>query len=155
MSAANSNTLVPPLILPYPSSPKNNSQTPLPPHRREIICEYLVAEKTYRTGRVGDPCAGVRIFCFSKTHRISFPTTADPADRSCRYLVQPPTVPGLARLWCYKRLPRGGRGRCRRACERTSLRGRRCCAAGGRLLPGNVLLFVFFAPESSSLEVFV
>jgi hypothetical protein len=31
----------------------------------------------------------------------------------------PPTVPGQARLRGYQRPPRGGRGRCRRACERT------------------------------------
>jgi hypothetical protein len=44
MSAASSNTLVPPLIRPYPSSPKNNPQTLFPP-RRESICGYLVDEK--------------------------------------------------------------------------------------------------------------
>jgi hypothetical protein len=48
-----------------------------------------------------------------------FPTAVDPADRNCRYLVQPPTVPCLARLRGYQRPPRGGGGRCRRACERT------------------------------------
>jgi hypothetical protein len=31
----------------------------------------------------------------------------------------------MARLRGYQRPPRGGRGRCRRACERTPLRGRR------------------------------
>ena len=87
LSAASSNTLVPPLIRPYPSSPKNISQTPPPPHRRESICEYLVAEMTYRTGRAGDPCAGVRIFCFPKPSVHGFPTSANPADRSCRYFV--------------------------------------------------------------------
>ena len=71
-------------------------------------------------------------YVFPKPSVPGFPTAADPADRSCRYLVQPPTVPGLARLWGYQRPPRGGRGRCRRACERTPLLGRRRCAAGGR-----------------------
>jgi hypothetical protein len=52
---------------------KNISQTPPPPLRRESICEYLVAEKTYRTGRAGDPYAGVRMLCFSKTLRIRLP----------------------------------------------------------------------------------
>jgi hypothetical protein len=42
----------------------------------------------------------------------------------------------MARLWVYHRPPRGGRGKCRRACERTPLRGRRRCAAGGRRLGG-------------------
>jgi hypothetical protein len=41
MSAASSNTLVPPLIRPYPFSPKHISQTSFP----ESICEYLVANK--------------------------------------------------------------------------------------------------------------
>jgi transposase InsO family protein len=41
-------------------------------------------------------------------------------------------VPSLARLRGYQRPPRGGRGRCRRACERNPLRGRHRCAAGGR-----------------------
>jgi hypothetical protein len=39
----------------------------------------------------------------------------------------------MARLQGYQRPPHGGRGRCRRACERAPLRGRRRCAAGGRL----------------------
>jgi hypothetical protein len=67
---------------PTPSSPadpsvpffaKNISQTPPPPHRWESIREYLVAEKTYRIGRAGDPYAGVRILCFSKTLRTGLP----------------------------------------------------------------------------------
>jgi hypothetical protein len=69
---------------------------------------------------------------FPKPSVHGFPTSADPADRNCWYLVQPHTVPSMARLHGYQRPPRGGRGRCRRACERTPLRGRRSCAAGGR-----------------------
>jgi hypothetical protein len=71
-------------------------------------------------------------YVFPKPSVQGFPTAANPADRSYRYLVQPPTVTGLARLWAYQRPPRGGRGRCRRACERTPFRGRRRCAACGR-----------------------
>jgi hypothetical protein len=71
-------------------------------------------------------------FVFPKPSVPGFPRADDPADRSCRYLVQPPTVPGMARLQDYHRPPRGGRGRCRRARERTPLRGRRRCAAGRR-----------------------
>jgi hypothetical protein len=52
---------------------KNISLSPPPPLRRKSICEYLVAEKTYRKGRAGDPCAGVRILCFSKTLRVWLP----------------------------------------------------------------------------------
>jgi hypothetical protein len=78
-------------------------------------------------------CWCTDIMFFPKPSVRGFSTAADPADRSCRYLVQPPTVQGLARLRGYQRPPRGGRGRCRRACERTPLRGRRRCAADGRL----------------------
>jgi hypothetical protein len=35
---------------------------------------------------------------FSKPSIKGFPIAADPADRRCRYLVQPPTVPSLERL---------------------------------------------------------
>jgi hypothetical protein len=71
-------------------------------------------------------------YAFPKPSVQGFPTAADPADRKCPYLVQPPTVPSLAQLRGYHRPPRGGRGRCRRACERTPLRGRRRCATDGR-----------------------
>jgi hypothetical protein len=45
-----------------------------------------------------------------------------------------PRIPCMARLQGYQRPARRGRGRCRQACERTPLRGRRRCAAGGRRL---------------------
>jgi hypothetical protein len=93
--------------------------TSFQPLHRKSICEYLVAEKTCRTGRAGDPCVCARILCFPKPSVHGFPTAIDPADRSCRYLVQPLTVPSLARQRGYPRPPRGGRGKCRRACERT------------------------------------
>jgi hypothetical protein len=41
----------------------------------------------------------------------------------------------MAQLHGYQRPPRGGKGRCQRACERTPLRGRRRCAAGERQIP--------------------
>jgi hypothetical protein len=74
-------------------------------------------------------CTDIMLF---QTPRNGFPTSVDPADRNCPYLAQPPTVPSMARLRGYQRPLRGGRGRCRRACERTPLRGRRRCAAGER-----------------------
>jgi hypothetical protein len=37
-------------------------------------------------------------YVFPKPSVHGFPTADDPADRSYRYLVQPPTVPSLARL---------------------------------------------------------
>jgi hypothetical protein len=83
-------------------------------------------------------------YVFPKPSVRGFPTVDDPADRSCRYLAQPPTVPSMARLRGFQRPPRGGRGRCRRACERTPLRGRRRCAAGGRPGPSNKAVYVLF-----------
>jgi hypothetical protein len=65
---------------------------------------------------------------FPKPSVQGFPKTVDPTDRSLRYLLQPPTVPSMTQLHGNQRPPRGGRGRCRRACERTPLRGRRRCA---------------------------
>jgi hypothetical protein len=67
---------------PTPSSVRRSVRTFLrqkhfanatPALRRESICEYVVAEKTYRTDRAGDPRAGVRILCFSKTLRTWLP----------------------------------------------------------------------------------
>jgi hypothetical protein len=43
---------------------------------RENVYEYLVAGKTYRTGRARDPCVGVRILCFSKTIRTGLPDSS-------------------------------------------------------------------------------
>jgi hypothetical protein len=59
-------------------------------------------------------------FAISSVH--DFPTIDDLADRSCRYLVLPPTMPSMARDEVNQRPPRGGRGKCRRACERIPLR---------------------------------
>jgi hypothetical protein len=56
------------------------------------------------------PVLAYGYFAFSKPSVHGFPTESDPADRNCRYLVQPPTVPSMARLQSYQRPPRGGRG---------------------------------------------
>jgi hypothetical protein len=125
------NTLVPPMIRPYPSSPKNISQTSFPP-LRESLCEYLVDEKHIGLAEREIHMMVYGYHFFPKPSVHGFPRAADPADRNFQYLVQPPTVPSLARLRGYQRALRGGRGRCRRAWECTPLRGRRRCAAGGR-----------------------
>jgi hypothetical protein len=72
-----------------------------------------------------------RNYFFKSPMYMAFPTTADPADRA---------VGPLSPLPCQTWLgygassPHHGEVRgCRRACERTPLRGRRRCAAGGRL----------------------
>jgi hypothetical protein len=87
MSAVSSNTLVPPLIRPYPSSPKKISQTPPPPLRRKSICEYLVAEN--HTGlaerEIFVPVHGY--YVFPKPSVQGFTKAAYPVDRSCRCLV--------------------------------------------------------------------
>jgi hypothetical protein len=129
--AASSNTRGPPLIHPYPLKQKTNSETPPPPPCRESICEYSVEKE--RIGRAEREILVLvyGYYAFPKPSVQGFPTHADPADRSCRYLVWPPTVLSVVRPHDYQRPPRGGRGRCRRACERTPLRCRRRCAVGG------------------------
>jgi hypothetical protein len=99
-SSAISNALVPPLIGPYTYSPKNIPLTSFP-SRRESICEYLVAENTYRIGRAGDPCVGGRILCFFKTLRTWLPDSScsrgsQPlVPRSAPYRAKPGTATGL------------------------------------------------------------
>jgi hypothetical protein len=73
-------------------------------------------------------------YVFPKPSVHGFPIAVDPADHSCRYLVQPPTVPSLARLRGYQRPPRGGRGRCRRACERNPSGAAAAAPAPGALI---------------------
>jgi hypothetical protein len=73
LSAASSNTLVPPLIRPYPSSPKKYFANAAP---APSSGEYL---RLFRHGKdisdwpSGRSCAGVRILCFSKTLRTGLP----------------------------------------------------------------------------------
>jgi hypothetical protein len=88
-------------------------------------------------------------YAYPKPSVHGFPTVADPADRSCRYLVQPPTVPSLTRLRGYQRPPRGGRSRCRRACERTPLRGRRRRALPRIRVIRGLLIYASTSPSSS------
>jgi hypothetical protein len=59
----------------------------------------------------------------------------NPPYRASRQLLIPRIAAvgiSLSPLHAYQRPPRGGRDRCRRACERTPLRGHRRCAACGR-----------------------
>jgi hypothetical protein len=69
------------------------------------------------------------MYYFQTSSVLGFPINGDHADSSCRYLVWHLTVPSMAQLHGYRCPPRGGRGWCRRACERIPLRGRRRCAA--------------------------
>jgi hypothetical protein len=96
---------------------------------------YLVVyvrKKTYRTGRAGDLGAGIaqKLF-FSKSHvYMAFPTAADHADRAIG-----PLSPLPCQAWHGYGVSNAHHGEvmgCRRACERTPLRSRRRCAAGGR-----------------------
>jgi hypothetical protein len=81
-------------------------------------------EKTYRTGRAGDLGAGIaqKLF-FQKPSLQAFPTAADPADRAVGPLSPLPRHAwhGYGVFSAHHREVRG----CRRACERTPLRGRR------------------------------
>jgi hypothetical protein len=112
MSAASSNTLVPPLIRPYPSLPKKVRR-----HRSRLDGGVYVSGKHIGLAKREITMMVYGYYVFPKPSVHGFPTTADPADRSCRYLVHPPIVLSLAHLRGYQRAPPGGRGRCRRACE--------------------------------------
>jgi hypothetical protein len=94
-------------------------------------------------------------YAFPKPSVQGFASAAHPADRNCRYLVQPPTVPSMARLRGYQRPPRGSKGRCRRACERTPLRGRRRCPAGGRHVFLSSLCVAVCLSRANSLHNYV
>jgi hypothetical protein len=85
--------------------------------------------KTCRTGRAGDLGAGIAQFVFSKalcarlSRQLMIPRIEVLANLA-------PAVPSMARLRVCSAHHGEERG-CRRACERTPLRGRRRCAAGG------------------------
>jgi hypothetical protein len=103
------------------------------PHPLKVGLHPIVldCEKAYRTGRAGDHGAGIAQKLFLKCHLyMAFPIAADPADR-----VVGPLSPLPCQAWhgCGVSTAHHGQVRgCRRACERTPLRGRRRCAAGGR-----------------------
>jgi hypothetical protein len=122
------------MIRPYPSLPNNISQTPSPPLCRESICDYLVTKNHIGLAEREIPVLVYGFYDFPRPYVQGLPIVDDPADRSCRYLVYPPTVPSVTRLQGYQRPPRGGRDMCRRAYELTPFRGRRRCAAGGLLV---------------------
>jgi hypothetical protein len=68
---------------------------------------------------------------------MAFPTIADRADRSAG-----PLSPLPCKAWHGYGVSNAHYGEvseCRRACERTPLRGRRSCAAGGRRLTHNLV----------------
>jgi hypothetical protein len=110
----------------YPSVPFfaiKVSQTPPKPPCRESSFKYLVTKEHIGLAEREILVLVYRYYDFPKPSVHGFPTYVNPADRSCMYFVY---------LHGYKRPPHGGRGKCRRACERTPLRGCRRCAAGGR-----------------------
>jgi hypothetical protein len=96
-----------------------------------LFLVVFVREKTYRTGPAGHLGAGIaqKLFFKSPMYR-AFPTVADPADR-----VVGPLSPLPCQAWHGYGVSSAHHGEvrgCRRARERTALRGRRRCAAGGR-----------------------
>jgi hypothetical protein len=94
----------------------------------------LDCEKTYRTARAGDRGAGIaqKIFFYKALCTWLSPAVAYSADR-----VVGPLSPLPCQAWhgCGVSSARHMEVRgCRRACERTPLRGSRRCAGGGRML---------------------
>jgi hypothetical protein len=102
---------------------------------RRVFWGYPFLKETYRNGRAGDLGASCKDNTFQTPLDRGFPTSVDLRTRGSQLLDSSrlaPTVRGMARLYRYERPARGGGGECRCACERTPLRGRRRCAAGGR-----------------------
>jgi hypothetical protein len=121
---------------PVPSSPSNAAVVQPPPLKVRFYSAVSLREKTYRTGRAGDLGARIRtaIILFKSPLYIAFPTVADPADRAVGPL-SPLPCQACHSYWVSSANHGKVRG-CRRAFERTLLRGRRRCAAGGRLEEG-------------------
>jgi hypothetical protein len=108
------------------------------PSKQECIHEYLYVKKHIgRAEREILVPVSHRNYFFKSPMYMAFPTVADPADRAVGPLSPLPCQAGhgygvsSAHQWEV-------RG-CRRACERTPLRGRRRCAASGRLLAAYTL----------------
>ena len=116
-----------------PSSPSNAAVVQVPLLKVRLYLGVSVREKTYRTGRAGDLGAGsAQNFFFKSPQYRAFPTAADPTDRAVG-----PLSPLPCQAWHGYGVSSAHHGEvrgCRRACERTPLRGRRRCAAGGRRL---------------------
>jgi hypothetical protein len=83
LSAASSNTLVPPLIRPYPSSPKTLRKCRPHPFVGRVSADKRHIGLAER--EIHMPVYGYYIF--PKPSVQGFPTCVDPADRSCRYLI--------------------------------------------------------------------
>jgi hypothetical protein len=119
-----------------PSSPSNALGLHAPPPRSRIVPNSMRPRKTYRTGRAGDLGAGIaqklfilKALCTWLSRKLMI-LRIELSALLAPYRARPGTATPLRG---FQRPPREVRG-CRRACERTRLRGRRRCAAGGRLL---------------------
>jgi hypothetical protein len=130
LNIANFNARILPLIRPYP--PRHHTLMRYLSHSPKVGM-YLIAygyEKTYRTDRARDLGASIAHKYFKSPLYMASPTAADPADR----VVAPLAPLPCQALYGYG-VPSAHHGEvrgCRRACERTPLRGRRRCPAGGR-----------------------
>jgi hypothetical protein len=115
------------------------------PHPLEVGMYSIVSvcEKAYRTGRPGDLGAGIaqKLF-FQSPMYMAFPTAADPTDRAVGPLSPLPCQ--ALHGYGVSSAHHGEVRRCRRACERTPLRGRRRCAAGGRRTVANAAVAYSF-----------
>jgi hypothetical protein len=109
------------------------------PSKQDCTREYLYSKKHIgRAEREILVPVSKRIIFFKSPLYMAFPTGADPADRAVG-----PLSPLPCQAWHGYGVSSAHhgdlRGR-RRACERTPLRGRRRCAAGGRLNYNHLLL---------------
>jgi hypothetical protein len=127
----------PPTVDPaVPSSPLNACGVHAPPLEVGLYSGVSVREK--HIGRAEREILVPvlhRNYVFKSPLYMAFPTAPDPADRASG-----PLSPLPCQAWHGYGVSNAHHGEvrgCRRACDRTPLRGRRRCAAGGRSITNN------------------
>jgi hypothetical protein len=115
-----------------PSSPSNALGLQAPPPRSRNVPNNMRPRKNISDGPSGRSWCRycTEIVYFKGPLYMAFPTAVDPADRAVG-----PLSPSPCQGWHGYGVSNAHHGEvrgCRRASERTTLRGRRRCAAGGR-----------------------
>jgi hypothetical protein len=114
-----------------PSSPSNTHVVQVPPPRSKTVLNSMYAKRHIgRAEREILVPVSHRNYFFKSPLYMAFSTAADPADRAVG-----PLSPLPCHAWHGYGVSNAHHGElrgCRRACERTPLRDRRRCAAGGR-----------------------
>jgi hypothetical protein len=118
---------------PVPSSQSNAPEIQVPPPRGRIVLSSICTRKIISDGPSGRSWRRyvTEIILFKSPLYMAFPTAADFADRAVGPLSPLPCQAGHG--YGVSSAHHGEVRRCRWACERTPLRGRRRRAAGGRL----------------------